>query len=279
MSPSKLSQLPANLVIPTLPSVVLKINELLADPDRGMREIGEIVAQDAPLCAKVLRIANSSYYGMHQPCVSAEQACSMLGVKVLKNVVMQVAVIKHYDHLNDSGFDMNELWSHAIKTAQACSFLAQRSRARLPIGPDDFYTCGLLHDLGQVVLLDGMGESYVRLLKTAAERNLPRYVAETRVLGYNHTELGALIAERWSLPDPVCNAIRGHHGPREAVEGDPVTSLVANANLLVERLGEGKLNAAANVFDADTTRFLGLNGQDVIDLIEHLTANAEAAVV
>jgi putative nucleotidyltransferase with HDIG domain len=216
---------------------------------------------------------------MHQPCVSAEQACSMLGVKVLKNVVMQVAVIKHYDHLNESGFDMNVLWSHAIKTAQASSFLAQRSRVGLPIGPDDFYTCGLLHDLGQVVLLDGMSESYVRLLMAAAERNLPRHVAETRVLGYNHTELGALIAERWSLPKPVCDAIRGHHGPREAVEGDQVTSLVANANLLVERLDEGKLNAAANVFDSDTTRFLGLNGQDVIDLIEHLSANAAAAVV
>jgi HD-like signal output (HDOD) protein len=159
MSPSKLSKLPANLSIPTLPSVVLKINQLLADPEQGMREIGEIVAQDAPLCAKVLRIANSSYYGMHQPCVSAEQACSMLGVKVLKNVVMQVAVIKHYDHLSGTGFDMDSVWSHAIRTGQACSFLARRSRARLPIAADDFYTCGLLHDLGQVVLLDGMGAS------------------------------------------------------------------------------------------------------------------------
>ena len=279
MSPSKLSKLPPNLAIPTLPAVVLKINELLADPDQGMRAIGEIVAQDAPLCAKVLRIANSSYYGMHQPCVSAEQACSMLGVKVLKNVVMQVAVIKQFDHLSASGFDMNTLWSHAIRTGQASSFLARRSRTGLPIEPDDFYSCGLLHDLGQVVLLDGMGDAYVRLLKTAAERNLPRHVAESKVLGFDHTEIGALIAERWSLPKPVCDAIRFHHGPREAVEADQVTALVANANLCVERLDEGKVNAAANVFDGDTTRFLGISGQDVVDLIEHLAESAAGTAV
>jgi HD-like signal output (HDOD) protein len=113
-------------------------------------------------------------------------------------------------------------------------------------------------------------------LRTAAERTLPRHVAEGRVLGYDHTEIGALIAERWSLPKPVVDAIRFHHGPREAVEADPVTALVANANLLVERLGEGKINAAATVFDAGTTRFLGLSGQDVVDLIQHLDENAAA---
>ena len=83
-----------NFAIPTIPSVVQRIQRLLEDPNAGVRDIAAVVAQDAPLAAKVLKIANSSFYGLREKVVSTQHAASVLGVRVLRGVVMQASVIR-----------------------------------------------------------------------------------------------------------------------------------------------------------------------------------------
>ena len=91
----------SNLSIPTLPEVVLRINELIERPDTGCSEIGTLVAEDAPLATKVLRLANSAYYGLAAECTSMEHASTVLGVRVLKNIVTQISVIQKFEHLDE----------------------------------------------------------------------------------------------------------------------------------------------------------------------------------
>src|SRR5205085_316330 len=98
-SPRAKQLIAKSLSIPTLPIVVQKVEALLRDPKVGTREIGSLVAEDPPLAAKVLKIANSSYYGLREHCVSTEQATAVLGMRVLRNVVTQAAVIKQFEHL------------------------------------------------------------------------------------------------------------------------------------------------------------------------------------
>ena len=145
----------------TLPAVVQKVQHLLEDPNTGAKELGDVIASDAPLAAKVLKIANSAYYGLRERCIAPQHASAVLGVRVLRNVVTQAAVISKYDHLKGSAFDLNALWKHSILVAQACNFLGKRCRKPTGLSGDELYVCGLLHDLGQVVLLDCMNQDYV----------------------------------------------------------------------------------------------------------------------
>jgi HD-like signal output (HDOD) protein len=121
--------------LPTLPQVVAKINALVEDPDVGVREIGAAVAEDAPIAAKVLKIANSAYFGLREKVISTEHATAVLGIRMLRTVAMQASVLRQYDHVTGgSDFDCRHLWKHAILTGQVSAALASRCKARAGAG-------------------------------------------------------------------------------------------------------------------------------------------------
>ncbi|MFT7486753.1 MAG: putative nucleotidyltransferase with HDIG domain [Candidatus Paceibacteria bacterium] len=248
-----------NLTIPTLPAVVQRISQMIEDPEMGTAEIGAAVGEDAPLAAKVLRIANSSYYGLRERCLSTDQAAGVLGGRVLKNVVTQAAVIQQFEHLAGTpDFDIDKIWRHASLTAAACQTIARACEGKIGLAPEEFHVCGLLHDIGKVVMVDSLGQKYLDIFSMAASLGEPLYVVELRELGFNHTDVGAIIANHWSLPPAVSSAIQFHHGPREAVRDDPIVALVANANLVCHRVENGEIEAAEATLDESTMEFLGI---------------------
>jgi len=259
-----------SLSIPTLPEVVRKLREMIADPKAGSGDVGRLVAQDPPLAAKVLKIANSAYYGLSQRTVSTEEACAILGLRVLRNVVTQAAVMTRYEHLGGRGLDLDALWRHSQFVAQMSFELARAARAPLGLTPEELQACGLLHDLGKVVLLESLGDEYVAVLDLAQEQSLPVHVAEKRLLGFDHTDVGALVAVQWGLPTSVGAVIQYHHGPREAVAANRGVALVANANLVVQRTEAGNYVAAAATLDPATLQFLGLDAAAVTGAVEKL---------
>lgn len=264
---------PDRLRLPTLPVVVQKVQALVAGGTAGTREIAEVIATDAPLAARVLKIANSAFYGLREPCISTGQACTVLGLRVLENVVLQASVLAQYEHLRrHPGFDLNEVWRHSVLTAQACTLLARHARRPLGLRPEELYVCGLLHDIGQVVLLDQLGDDYLDVVGAARVLSVPIERVEVQMLGVDHNQVGALVAEHWRLPPEVVQAIRYHHGPRERVQADPVVSLVAHANLLASRIAERDLEAARRTLDGATTEALGLDPQQAAQIVDLLDA-------
>jgi HD-like signal output (HDOD) protein len=254
--------------LPTLPQVVAKINALVDDPDVGTREIGAAVAEDAPLAAKVLKIANSAYYGLRETVLSTEHASAVLGVRQLRTIAMQASVISQFDHLKDADFDVDGLWLHSISTGHACANVARRSRARIGLAPDEFHVIGLLHDMGKILLLEGLGKEYVDVIKTAALNEVDLVEVETRILGFDHAHVGSLVAAHWGLPASVVDAIQHHHGPESAFHKNPVASLVAHTNLMVQCVEDGDLEAASAVFGEAVQRALGLRPADVDEIVE-----------
>lgn len=253
-----------HIELPTLPQVVAKINALVEDPDVGVREIGAAVAEDAPIAAKVLKIANSAYFGLREKVISTEHATAVLGVRMLRTVAMQAAVIRGYDHLDRAGdFDCRTLWRHSILTGQTAAALASRCRARIGLAPDEFHVVGLLHDIGQVLFLEGLGDAYVLCVREAAERGAPLFAWEQEKLGLHHGQVGALIASAWGMPQLVVDAIGHHHGPREKLLTEPAIALVALVNLATDRLQEGDAAGAAQVFDEPALSLLGLSEEHV----------------
>lgn len=258
----------SRMSIPTLPQVVARIASLADDPEAGSEEIGAAVAEDAPITAKVLKIANSAFYGQNEAVLSTRQAATVLGTRVLKNIATQAAVIEHFDSLRAmAGFDLDGLWRHSIATGQVCALLARRSRRQLGLEPEEFNVVGLLHDVGKLVLLEALGTEYLDTLRTSELGGEPLSLCEQRALGFNHCEIGAMLATRWNLPLPVKQAIQYHHGPREALQRHPVVCLVANVNLLVHRIHAGEEEGALSVIDEPSRGILRLSLADVGETI------------
>jgi putative nucleotidyltransferase with HDIG domain len=262
----------AHVSLPTLPSVVARINSLVDDPEVGTREIGKAVSEDAPIAAKVLKIANSAYYGLRETVLSTEHAAAVLGVRQLRTIALQASVMSQFEHLKRSAFDLDGMWKHSIVTGQACAFIARRCRARIGLAPEEFHVIGLLHDLGKILMLEGLGAAYLDVIRAAELNELELVNCEERLLGYDHAHVGALVASHWGLPTAVVEAIHYHHGPETVFHRDPVVHLVARTNRLVHRLEEHDQGAAAEVFDEDARRAMGLRPTDVEETVQAVSA-------
>lgn len=232
------------ITIPTLPALLARLNAVLAREDAGTREVGDVIAEDPATATKVLRVANTAFYGLREPVLSVRHAASVLGVDVLRNLVLQASLIRDYERLEVlETFDIRQVWEHSILTAQVSQLLARRSRP----GPDtrmkldEYYTCGLLHDVGKVVMVDALGEPYLEVLGTARREGTPSYLHEKKVFGYTHGEVGGTVAYLWRLPDPAVGAIECHHHPRTRIRRVPEQATVALADEIAN-----VLEAAAN---------------------------------
>ncbi len=259
-----------NVSIPTLPTVISKIQELLESDSAGAKEIGQLIAQDAPMATKVLRIANSAHYGLRERVISLEHASAVLGLKVLKNIVMQASVMSTFnDMAKDGKFDMDALWRHSILTAQMSQVIATlASRSKLGLAPEEFYTCGLLHDLGKIVMLHNLGEEYDMALNYSKMQRLPLHETEREILGFDHAEVGAKIALRWGLPDGVVSAIQYHHGPQDEIDSDPTVCLIDYANRLSTHVIAEDLDGARASRSDDVERMLGIAASTGNELVE-----------
>ncbi len=251
------SKPPLNLRVPTLPPVVQELSLLIEDPSSGVGDVAHRISIDAPLAGKVLKLANSSAYGLRERCNSIERACAVLGMRTLRSVVVHACVFEEYRHLAERGFDLEALWAHSARTAEVCALLAKGSRAPASIGPDDAYACGLLHDVGQLVLFDNLGERYVAAHARAKSEGTALNHVEHGLFGVNHAEIGAQVLKSWGFSPVLQAAVRLHHAVSE-VDGLPLpVVLLVKANAIVRRFEAGSPTALQDVLDAATLRLLG----------------------
>ncbi len=261
------------LAIPTLPDTALRVQQMVDDPEVGTKEIGALVAQDAPLATRVLRVANSAFYGLSGRCISVEHASTVLGTGTLRNIVTQVAVTEAFKHLEDI-FDLSKIWEHAILTAKMSSHLADIVMYRAMLDTREFYTCGLLHDIGKVVMLDAFGERYLEILEEAGEGGSYATQTEEREFGFDHAEVGGYVATQWNLPDVVRETALHHHGPLDKVANDPAVAIVYAANRLVNQAPSSSAEQLLAILEDPAVETLGMErSEGVVDFALKLVSS------
>ena len=213
MSTTAATNLADSIRIPTLPAAVERIRVMLAQPDVEMKDVVDAFLQDPPLSAKVLRIANSAHYGLQEKTTSVRKAVSVLGLRALSQIVLRAGVVTTFADIKGTAeFSIQDLWKHSILTAQIAECLAKHCLRRASdLASHDFYTCGLLHDLGKIVLFDNLGEHYLEAVRRAKGEPGQQEVEEHRLLGMSHSETGHMAAVMWQIPEPIPSIIRTHH--------------------------------------------------------------------
>lgn len=225
--------------IPTLPATISRIQEVLRQPDAGVAEVAEIVAEDPPVAARVLRLANTAYYAPREKIGSIKHAAAVLGMSVLENLVLQATLTEAFS--GQDGRIVNDLWRHSVLTAQTTQAIVERCRIRddLPLGLQEFYTCGLLHDIGEFILLGSLEKRYLELLTTSRAEYRESYYQEKQELDYTHAEVGAVMAHVWRFPDAVVEAIECHHLPRTRLRTLPHVGIIVIADQVADLI-EGR---------------------------------------
>ncbi|RMG18541.1 MAG: HDOD domain-containing protein [Planctomycetota bacterium] len=197
--------------LPPLPSVVVRMHELLTDANTTAREIERLLASEPAIASKVLCIANSAYYGVGQRVGTLSHAVMVLGFNTVRNVVFASSLMRSLDACAAEGsYDPFRFWQHSIATGAACKLLARR--LQLP-HQEEYFLVGLLHDLGKVVLAGWVPVEEAERVRALTAEGEDEHAAERAVLGTDHAEVGAELLARWRLPIFHVEAVRHHHTP------------------------------------------------------------------
>jgi len=227
---SKIETFPSN------PGSAVKSLALLDGPQACGSEIEEILQFDPGLTANVLKLANSSHFGTPRKIGSVKQAVAAVGSKKLIQLVLATCINALMDK-PVPGYDLppGEFWRHSVAVSVAAEILVQE--LNLPQA-DVVFTTALLHDVGKLALGEFVKDEYSQIMEeTSAGTSFE--VAEHKVLGTDHAEVGARILEKWSLPPEVVRAVHDHHAPDDAESSGTLTDIVHVANVLCLMVGIG----------------------------------------
>ena len=187
----------------TLPGVAIQVLELTKNPQVDLVQLKACIERDPALNTKVLRVVNSSLFGLSRRVSDLNQALALLGAKPLKLLVLGFSLPDPL-FTNLAGDILNRYWKHTLTRAVAAREISERIW-RLP--GDDVFLAGLLKDLGRLVLIQGLGRPYVEFLRKADQGSQPLRQLERRAIGFDHVQLTAGVLTQWGLPESLIEAV------------------------------------------------------------------------
>jgi putative nucleotidyltransferase with HDIG domain len=249
--------------VPTLPSIMFEVLAIAEDENSTAGDLEEVIMRDQALSAKVLKVANSAYYGIPRTVETVSRATVLLGFQTVVGLALTVSV---YDTLWGAGkghyLDRRELWKHSLGAATGARLLAGNASSRQGAVA---FTAGMLHDIGKSIFDTYMPDEYSKVIDSCQKDALQMYEAEGSMLGATHAELGYKVGRRWQLPEVLCESIRRHHSVSEAEESFAKSAAVVSlGDYLARNIGIGQMvEFAPAVIDADAMRIWGGSQADL----------------
>lgn len=280
IAPNILDLIKKSCQFPALPNVLLELNEALADPDVSVEDLVDVIASDQPVATNVLRIVNSAYYGLQVRISSINLAVSIMGFNMTKNVVLKAAVFSSFARSKSSPiphFDPEAFWTHSMFVGALARVIGLATLRYGDCRPEDLYTCGLLHDIGMIILHDSVPDTFAAILERSVEGGRPVNEVEEEVLGYTHADVGSLLATKWNLPEDVTVAIRYHESPEQDPFHQTLSSLICLADRVVSLYDRPAVPQAPCRHPADELlETVGVRRQVLGELVERAEEDCDA---
>ncbi|MFC1758994.1 HDOD domain-containing protein [Planctomycetota bacterium] len=221
--------------ISSLPSLPTLYEEVIAESESEngtVARVGEIVAQDPAMTAKILQLANSAIFGVRSTITSPSQAASVIGMDTLKSLVLTLQVFKSFDGALIPGFSIDELFSHSTRVATIAQRIA-KSESLEKGSSNEAFTAGLLHDVGKLILAANAPTEFAEAIADANANGISLVEAESAKFGLGHDGIGGYLLALWGLPQSIVEAVTFHHQPEQCYGvGLSTPTLVYIANYL-----------------------------------------------
>ncbi|MEA3435310.1 MAG: HDOD domain-containing protein [Thermodesulfobacteriota bacterium] len=217
--------------IPTLPTIVFELNELLKDPNTPITDISDIIEKDQAMSLRVLKLVNSAFYGIHKEVNDIGNAIVLLGFNTVRNAIVSLGVINSFSGIKSlEGFDISDFWKHSLAVAVVSKSLAEKTKIA---SPDSCFVGGLLHDIGKVILAQYFQDLFEKVWNVAKRKNISFYEAEKKEISIDHTIIGAHLATKWELPESFIDVIRWHHDVRNDTESKKMILIIYLSDIIV----------------------------------------------
>ena len=245
--------------VPSMPKLYVQIVEKLQDPEVGLDVIGDIIMKDPGMVSKILKVVNSSFFGLGREISSPAEAVSQVGAEMVKSLVLSVHAFSQFESTTLGGLSIDSLWQHSQSTANLAQAIARMEDSDQKL-VDEAFVGGLLHDIGKLVLASNFPAEYARIVEIGRKGAVSLVTAEENTLGANHAEVGGYLLGLWGLPVPVVEAIALHHNPAQSTYLDftPLTAVHA-ANALVNFQGPVDKLFESKCIDSAYLQNLGLH--------------------
>lgn len=198
------------LKVAALPAVALKFSEAIKNPLTSNQDLENIVSEDSALAAKVLMIANSALFNFPSKIDTISKAITIIGHKQLSDIILSCSIVAMFKEIPQDVIDMDMFWRHSIAVATASRIIATARREQ---NIERFFTAGLLHDIGKLIIFVEAPKYALEVVSMCKEKNELMHKIEKEVLGFDHAKLGAMLLKKWKLPEDVVAAVYYHHMP------------------------------------------------------------------
>lgn len=230
------------LKVAALPAVAMKFSEAIKNPATSNNDLEKIVAEDSALSAKVLMIANSALFNFPSKIDTISKAITIVGHKQLSEIILSCSIVAMFKGIPQNVIDMDHFWRHSIAVATASRILAAYRHEQ---NIEKFFTAGLLHDIGKLILfVEAPKYAYAVISKCEETKELMHKV-EKKVIGFDHAKLGSMLLKKWKLPEEVASSVCYHHMPSIAAGDSLGASIIHVADIMVHAL---KLGASGEEF-------------------------------
>lgn len=227
--------------MPSLSTTVSKVLDLCGRPDAAPSDLNRVISYDPVLTGKLIKLINSAYYGLPNRVTSLTRAIIMLGINTVKNMVLATSVLASFKgKLAIRGLAIDDFWVHSLGVAVIAKTIARQQH--VPVGElEEFFVAGLMHDLGKIPLMKCFPDLYQIALEDATRSKAELRRFETSRVGFDHCQVGHLIAAKWKLDDRMQTAISHHHDlpAKHADNRRPIWCITGLANQLATALAIG----------------------------------------
>ena len=225
------------LSLPALPTIIAKMIEMIDNPRTSASQLTKLISTDQVLTAKILKLANSAYYGFPRRIGTINLAIVVLGFDTIKDLGLSASIIDRFKRRSgNTSFDMSLFWEHSI----ACGVIGRRLARELNYRiSGEVFVAGLLHDIGKLILNQYFPNELNEIVDRIKKNNESFVQAEIPVIGVGHALIGSWLTEKWNLPSQLVEVIKYHHTPDQAPEQSQIASIVQFADFLCKWRGIG----------------------------------------
>lgn len=217
----------SNLV--SLPEVALRVNQIANDPNSTADDMASVITQDPALVVRMLKIANSAYYGLSTEVETITRAVAILGTNKIRDLVLSTSASQAFDGIPNDLITMQDFWHHSLYCGLLAQILSKKSKKA---NSESIFIAGLLHDIGQLLMFNQLPEKSHEsiLLLMEGTEDLETFEAERHVFGFDHMQVGAELIKNWKLSPVLQECVEFHHEPQNAKEFPIEVALINIAN-------------------------------------------------